>query len=145
MSERSRFSAKKIITNVLANRYVGEIMSFFYKDLIGMDTLTLYKKRIKHEVVQRDIRCFRAFNGYVEAIVGSQIFRKDTTLKALEQVLDDRLFVRINRQYIVNLSFIEEKNESNIWIDGIEISVSRRRRKEFFQKNITFEMNYLYR
>ncbi|GAA4447641.1 hypothetical protein GCM10023189_04270 [Nibrella saemangeumensis] len=56
------------------------------------------------------------------------------TLKELEQVLDERMFVRIHKSYTINLAYVQSGlfNRDRILqlADGREVPISRRRMKE---------------
>ncbi len=113
---------------------------------IGSDlaelTLEVYQQRNKYQLRQADIQYIEAFSGYAEIISFEQVFRKDVSLDDLETMLDQRLFVRINRKNIVNLLFVRPCKTTNVQVNNVEMPVSRRKKKDFERKYVEFELKY---
>lgn len=71
------------------------------------------------------------------------------TLKDFEEILDDLIFVRIHKSYIINLNHVKETHTNEgffvVMDDGLEWSISRRQMEHFLQKmnrdSITFRKN----
>lgn len=78
----------------------------------------------------------------MEAYVKNRVLRKDISLDKMEKLLDQRLFFRINREYVVNLSAIEEYKDGMVQIGGKEIRASRRRKKDFEEAYRQFDIEY---
>ena len=57
-------------------------------------------------------------------------------------MLDERLFVRISRDIIVNLCWIQEYEKEQIKLGAESFDISRRRKKEFERKYIEFDLKY---
>jgi DNA-binding LytR/AlgR family response regulator len=74
--------------------------------------------------------------------VGGQTLRSEKTLKELEAELDDRMFVRIDKQYIVNLKYIDRYENGSVSIAGELIKVSRRRLRSFEEKYRKYDLRY---
>ena len=72
----------------------------------------------------------------------NRILRKDCSLSELEQELSKELFFRVSRQYIVNLGKITEYAKGSIHIQGKKILISRRRKKEFEQAYLEYDLRY---
>lgn len=93
-----------------------------------------YNLKIIHT---QDISCFYSENKIVYLQTKERTFPTDFTLDELEEVLDNQLFFRVNRQYIIQSSFIKNihtspyfKIELNFQPEE-EITVSRDRVKDF--------------
>lgn len=112
------------------------------KSFIGLDKVEFYELRCVCMVAQKDILFVKAYNGYVEAYVKNRVLRKDISLDKMEKLLDQRLFFRINREYVVNLSAIEEYKDGMVQIGGKEIRASRRRKKDFEEAYRQFDIEY---
>ena len=56
---------------------------------------------------------------------------RDCSLVQLEDMLDRDLFIRISKSCIVNLMNVDSYKKGTININGQEINVARRRRKDF--------------
>ena len=72
----------------------------------------------------------------------NRILRKDCSLSELEQELSKELFFRVSRQYIVNLGKITEYAKGSILIQGKKIVISRRKKKEFEQAYLEYDLRY---
>lgn len=106
------------------------------------DSIELFYQRILCRVKQKDILYVQAYNGYSEFQVGNRLFRKEESLNNIEEQLDSRFFVRIHRQYIVNMRWICKYNNGEVTIAKEVIPVSKRKRKEFEQQYIYYDLKY---
>ena len=82
------------------------------------------------------------YDSYCEYRVKDKVLRSEDSLKKLEQTLDKRLFFRINRKYIVNLAQVRRYRNGILQLDGLELLVSRRRKKDFEQAFMEFDLRY---
>ena len=57
--------------------------------------------------------------------------RKDCSLLQMEDILEKDLFFRISKSCIINLMKVDSYKKGKININGKEINVARRRRKDF--------------
>ena len=55
------------------------------------------------------------------------------TLKNVEEMLDDPLFVRCNSCYLVNLAYVRGIRDNQVQVGNILLQMSRPKRKEFLQ------------
>lgn len=72
-------------------------------------------------------------NDVIEAVTIGRCYRRDLPLCEIEKLLDEQLFFRINKQYIVNLSYITDYKNNTAYIGEDTFNVARRRQKEFMQ------------
>jgi len=112
------------------------------KDLIKKDRSTLSRILVKIgynlKIVQTsEISCFFSENKIVYLQTMERSYPSDFTLDELTEVLNDKTFFRVNRQFIINSDFIKNihtspgyKVELNFQPDE-EITVSRERVKDF--------------
>lgn len=118
---RKPFEKKKLL----------EALQAIMKEISGMKTMELYKERNKYDIEQQMIGYIRAFNGYTEYYVGGEIFRREISLSKVQEELDQNLFFRVHKQYVVNMKSVERKSDARIYVDDKEIPISRRRRSDF--------------
>ena len=147
----SRIDRFKDAFRIKALRFVtkpydrDEIKDALYASLdmaIGEHTVEIFLNRICYKVKEKDIRYIRAFNGYVEIIVSKGVYRKDTSLDALEETFDKRLFCRIHRQYLVNLKYIESHKKDSVIVNGETLPISKRRQTDFMCQYTEYDLNY---
>lgn len=140
--EAFKIHAIRFVTKPFDPKEIDEALKLVMKGEIGVETIELYSMRNPYNVKQNDICYIRAFNGYVECMVGDKIFRKDISLNKLEEMLDKRLFARVNRQYIVNIRWVSEYYDGDFTIWNQKFQVSRRLKKDFEKKYMEFDLNY---
>ncbi len=109
---------------------------------IGFDKVELYEGRRICQVAQKDILFLKAYDGYTEAYLNGRVMRKDISLQQMEKMLDERLFFRINRKCVVNMSMIERYKNGVAQIGGVEIKASRRRKKDFEAAFLRYDLEY---
>lgn len=137
-----RIHAERFITKPFDQAEVEEALRAAALQDLGKKTIELYYMRNLYKICQCDISYIIAYNGYTEFVVGDKVFRKDSSLNEVEGVLDERIFFRINRKYMINIQWIQSYSEGTIRIEGKGFEVSRRKRKDFEQKYIEFDLRY---
>ncbi len=112
------------------------------KQLIKKEKATLSRILVKIgynlKIVQTpEISCFFSENKIVYLQTQDRVYPSEFTLDELTDVLDDKKFFRVNRQFIINSDFIKNIHTSpNYKVDlnfqpKEEITVSRERVKDF--------------
>lgn len=108
----------------------------------GENEIEVFRDRINFMIKEKDITMVRAYNGYVEIIAGNTVFRKDVSLNMLEQQLDERIFFRINRQYLINLGYVDYFNKNYLMVGENKFTIAIRRQKEFMKKYTAYDLHY---
>jgi len=122
---------------------VIEVIEAYIKQRIGYEKLEVYSNRILYQIKQCDIEFIEAVRGgSVDIKVGRYYYRKDISLKLLFNELNEKLFFRIHKKYIIN--FLEVRNYKNdmIILESCELPISIRNRKIFEIKYREFELEY---
>lgn len=112
------------------------------KQLIKKDKTTLSRILVKIgynlKIVQtQEVSCFYSENKIVYLQTQERAFPSDFTLDELEDILDDKKFFRVNRQFIINSDYIKNIHTSPNYKVELEfqpkeeITVSRERVKDF--------------
>ena len=140
-----RIQAFRFVTKPFDVDEVEEALQAVFRTQIGMETIELYEQRNSYQISQRDILYITAYDGYSEFVVSgrdaNRILRKDCSLLELEQELSKELFFRVSRQYIVNLSEIKEYKRGGILMKDKKIVISRRKKKEFEQAYLEYDLS----
>lgn len=110
--------------------------------MLGLGEITLYKNRVKVKIEQRDIYYIMADGTQTVVCVKNGDYRSSKSLGQWEQELEEKLFIRAHRSYIVNLAKIEKFEAGIILVSGEKIPVGRRRRRELKQDYIRFDTRY---
>ncbi len=112
------------------------------KQLIKKDKSTLSRILVKIgynlKIVQtHEVSCFFSENKIVYLQTQERTYPSDFTLDELEEVLDEKKFFRVNRQFIINSDYIKNIHTSPNYKVELEfqpqeeITVSRERVKDF--------------
>ena len=68
--------------------------------------------------------------------------RSEKSLRVLETELDDRLFFRIDKKYIVNMGCIRDYHNGIVKLTDKEFVVARRRKKAFETAYRVYDLEY---
>lgn len=140
--ESLKISAFRYVTKPFEYVEINEAIDDVITSKIGEESIELYFNRTLYRIQQKNIKYFRAFNSYIEAKIEDEFFRREVSLNEIEELIDERLFVRIHRKYIVNLLYVIELKNGNVKIDGISLPVSTRKIKEYEKKYVYFSVTF---
>ena len=140
--ETFTIQAFRFVTKPVEKSEVLRVLEAYMNTRLGMKKIKVYRKRNEFVFQQKDILYINSINSAVEFHMKKGVFRKEISLSEIEEILDDRLFFRISKQYIVNLSKIDSYNKGIINIRGKDIKVSVRRKKEFEKKYVSFQIMF---
>ena len=140
--EAFHIQALRFVTKPFAKGEVKEALEVAVEGLFFTKSVEGYAERNRFEIPEEEIEFIRAYNGYSELCVGEKIFRRECSLLELEEILNDHLFARINRDTVLNLSFVEYYYEERVVVGKKEFRISRRRKKEFERKYMEFDLKY---
>lgn len=140
--EAFQIQALRFVTKPFKKEEVREALEAAMEGIFFSKNIEVYAERNRFEIPEEEIEFFRAYNGYSELCVGEKNFRRECSLLELEEILNDHLFARINRDIILNLSFVENYNEEWVVVGKKEFRISRRRKKEFERKYMEFDLKY---
>lgn len=109
---------------------------------LGNDCLEVYKDRLLYQLKMKDIDYIRAYNGYTEIYVGKTNFRREDSLIAIWNKLDERLFLKISRQHIVNMLKITKLHRGEVYIGSEKFIISTRLKKTVERKYVEFVIGH---
>lgn len=140
--EAFKINAFRFVTKPFQKNEVKEALRDVLRAQVGMEKIEVYRERVPYSFYQKDILYMESVDSSVEFVFTEGVFRKETSLKELETILDDRLFYRVNKQCIVNMRYIDTYKDGVMEVGGKEIRVSVRKKKEFEKLYIIFDVNY---
>lgn len=140
--EAFSIEAFRFVTKPFQEEEILQVLEEYIKTMLGNLQIKVYKERNEFIFYQKDILYAYSINSAVELYMKKGIFRKESTLSEMEEILDDKLFYRISKQYIVNLQEISNYRKGIILVGGKEMRVSVRKKKEFEKVYIMFDVNY---
>ncbi len=142
MKEAFFIEAFRFIVKPFEQKEVEEAMDACMKKVLGSGSILLYYNRNSYKVHQSEIQYIITYDSYCEYKVKDKVLRSETSLKELENQLDKRLFFRVHRKYIINMAQVQFYRDGWIQMNDIKLSVSRRRKKEFEQAYMEFDLKY---
>lgn len=81
-----------------------------------------------------DILFVESMGDYVKFVTRNKKYITQTTIKNLEEKISSDHFMRVHRSYIINIFKIDDIRENDLYINGVEIPVSRNLRTEVLKK-----------
>ena len=142
-SEAFRFYAHRYLNKPLQQEEIREAIVSAVSRTVGNSTIEVYQNKIKYNIAQNEIYYIRSYNGYIQIYTANDVFTKNMSLEQIEKDLDDRLFFRIHRQYIVGFKNISGffKNIVKL-INGEELEISRRNRIKFERAYVEYDLSF---
>ena len=140
--EAFQIQALRFVTKPFMKNEVEEALEAAIEGIFFTKKIEVYAERNRFEIPEEEIIYIKAYNGYSEFCVGEKCFRRDCSLRELEEILNERIFARINRDVIANLSFVKHYSEDRVVVGVKEFRISRRRKKEFERRYIEFDLKY---
>lgn len=84
----------------------------------------------KRKIYINEIKWIEALGDYVKLITNDKSYVILSTMKAFENELPKKLFLRIHKSYIVNLKKVERYDSKHVEIEKIKLPLSRTRKSE---------------
>ena len=137
-----KIEAFRFVTKPFSVREIEDALEDIFDTMIGMKEIEFYENRTVHKIQQKNIKYFKAYGGFIEAKVGNRLLRKEISLLKLEELLEENIFYRINREILVNMFYIGSYREGVITVGTQKFKVSRRRKKDFEKTFIEFDLKY---
>lgn len=140
--ETYRIHPLRFISKPFDEEEVKDAIKAYTENLIGYAEIEMYRNRKSYWFRQRDIQYIASFKGYVEMMVDGCMYRKDISLKQLEETLDKEMFFKVHKSYIVNLLWVKEIRADEVFVGKIKVPLSRRQKREFEDAYIRFDLKY---
>ena len=134
--------AIRFITKPFLYDEVKEALTSTIEEKPGEAEIEVYRDRVSFNIKEKDISMIRAYNGYVEIMAGESVFRKDISLNMLEEQMDNRIFFRVNRQYVVNFKYVSSYSKNKVVVNKKIFVISVRRQKEFLKRYMEYDLSY---
>lgn len=142
MKEAFFIEAFRFIVKPINRTEVEEALDACMRKVLGSGSVPLYYNRIVHKVHQSEIQYVVTYDSYSEYRVKNKMLRSEASLRELENQLDKRLFFRIHRKYIVNMAQVQSYSDGIIHMRDTELPVARRKKKDFEQAYMEFDLKY---
>lgn len=132
-----RFVTKPIVQSELIQAILDAIKTF-----VGNPLVEVYRDSRKYGFQQKQIVYISKVQSRTEVIIGEKAYQSTYSLEDWEAALDERIFFRVHKSYIVNLSYID-RIEDKIYLISEEIlPVAKRRKNALMQKYIQYDLEF---
>lgn len=141
-NEAFKIQAVRYLSKPIQKEDVEEALRLVDNDGMGENLIGGYNNRIMYEVSEKDIQYIRAYNGKSEIVTDKLILRREVSLDGIEKLLDERMFFRTHREYIVNYRWVTEVEDQEVIVGSQKIPISRRNKKEFAKRYVEYDLKY---
>lgn len=121
---------------------VREALCTYMERQIGYAEIVVYKDRYPYVFQQREIQYITARKGFVEVTINDQIYQIKSTLNQIEEMLDQRIFVKVHKSYIINLINMDERENNRIKYGKQWIPISRRQERVLRDAYMQYDIKY---
>lgn len=141
--EAFKIGAFRFVTKPIEQQEVFDAIDDVRARMIGNKELTLFRDGKNYTIQQKDIMYVMIDKTSAYVFTEKQDFRSNNPLSWWEQELDEKLFVRCHKSYIVNLSKVAEIEKKMIRLVGGElIPIARRRKEELERRFMKYDTKY---
>ena len=85
------------------------------------------------KIASSKIKWIEAMGDYIKIITQEKNYLVLSTMKAFIKKLPENQFLRIHKSFIVNLNRVANYSANSVNIDGIDLPLSRNKKKDFRQ------------
>lgn len=140
--EAFTIDAFRFVTKPFEKEEIYEALGDYIGTMLGIEEIIVHKERNEYAFYQKDVLYAYAVNSSIELCMKKGTYRLESSLSELEKILDSRLFYKISKQHIVNLKEISKYQDEKVTIQGTELKVSVRRKKDFEKAYQIFKIKY---
>lgn len=119
-----------------------EAIEEYLRRTIGYRKIEVFKDRKRFLVNETDIQYITNYDSSAVIYAKGHCFRSACSLKDFEAKLDNRLFFRINKTYIVNFVYVQIIRDEKIMVKDKEMMIARKKVKEFKKAYMDFDLEY---
>lgn len=132
-----RFVTKPIVQSELIQAILDAVKTF-----VGNSTVEVYRDSRKYGFQQKQIVYISKVQSRTEVIIGEKAYQSMYSLEEWEAALDERIFFRVHKSYIVNFSYID-RIEDKIYLTSEEVlPVAKRRKNALMQRYIQYDLEF---
>lgn len=141
--EAFKIGAFRFVTKPIEQQEVFDAIDDVRARMIGNKELIVFRDGKNYTIPQKDIMYVMIDRTSAYVFTEKHDFRSNNPLSWWEQELDERLFVRCHKSYIVNLSKIAEIEKKSIrLVSGELIPIARRRKEELERRFMKYDTKY---
>ena len=142
MKEGYKVHAFRYMTKPLSAEELAEGLDAFFESRIGYEVIQVHRLGCNHEIRQRDIRYLCRENNETIIYAHGLRFRSSKSLYDWEKELNQVMFFRCHKGYLVNLGQIEDIQKEVHLITGEKIPIARRKKVPLLECSTDFDLKY---
>ena len=109
--------------------------------MIGTETVTVYKDRISYDIQEKDIVLICVEKSETKIITENNEYRSEKSLIQWMSILNQNMFYKSDKSYIVNIRKIEKIVKNTIYLtNGLRAGISRRQRTVIIRAFAEFDV-----
>lgn len=135
--EAYRFVTKPIMEKELIKTVHEAVRTF-----AGNSSVEVYSNYAKYNFQQKEIAYISKIQSRTEVIIGEKAYQSPWTMEEWEEVLDKRIFFRIHKSYIANLSYIDRIEDKIYLLSKEVLPIAKRRRSALLQQYIQYDLKF---
>lgn len=140
--EAFEISAYRFVTKPIAQSELVQAIWDAIKTFTGNSIVEVYSNNRKYCFQQKQIVYISKVQSRTEVIIGEKAYQSTYSLEDWEKVLDERIFFRVHKSYIVNFSYID-RIEDKIYLSSEEIlPIAKRRKTALMQKYVQYDLEF---
>lgn len=136
------FQAFRFVTKPIGKEELSRAVQAYLNTRIGAQKISVYRNKREILLKEREICYIRSEKGDSRIFTRTEEFRSDKSLDTWKKILDERLFVRSNRQILVNVAYILMMESELELITGEKLPYSRRRKRHVQETMDAYDLYY---
>jgi len=141
--EGYKIGAFRFVTKPIEEQEFFEALDDATGCMLGRSMVTVYRNRMPYRMQEKEIYYVMAEGAQTIICTKNESFRSEKSLKEWEEKLDQRLFVKCHRSFLVNLSKILHIEKDYICLcRDYRVSLSRRQRKSVEKAFMMYDIRY---
>lgn len=113
------------------------------KSKSDIQQVPVYRDGLRYNLVQKDIMYVEANGSSTLIFTLSSEYRSEMTLVAWKELLNEHIFFRCHKSFIVNMGMIEDIYKNTIlMLNGDKVALSRRLRSDFMNAYMIYDTRW---
>ncbi len=143
VKEGYKIGAFRFVTKPIVEQEFFEAIDDVKNCLLGEEAITVYHNRIAYEIQLKDIYYIMSERAQTIICTKDKSYRSEKLLKEWDMELDQRLFIRCHRSFLVNLSKIVRLEKGVIYLYlGYKVPLSIRQKKRVEEAFMIYDTRY---
>lgn len=114
-----------------------------FEHMIGLERVSVFRDNIPFNIMQKDIVYIEANRSSTLIYTHTMDYRSEESLNSWMKLLDNRIFFRCHKSYIVNMGKIENiEKDIVLLVTGDKVKISRRLKTPLINAYMEYDTNH---